>query len=137
MTRSDFQLLAELRLQEAQLLLSVGSYSGAYYLAGYVVECALKACIAKSTQAYDFPDRKRTNDSYSHDVASLLKTAGLESALKYARQDKPGLGTRWEIAREWNEGSRYRIWQKADAAFLLEAVDNSQEGVLAWLKQHW
>jgi HEPN domain-containing protein len=31
------------------VLLEAGLYAGAYYLAGYAVECALKACIAKKT----------------------------------------------------------------------------------------
>lgn len=35
-----------------------GLYDGAYYLSGYAVEWALKACIAKNVKRYDFPDRK-------------------------------------------------------------------------------
>jgi len=137
MTRSDLQALSQLRLHEAQLLLQAASYGGAYYLAGYAVECAMKACIAKSTQAHDFPDKKRVNDSYSHDLASLLKTSGLEPVLKHARQASPGLGTRWDIAQEWNESSRYALWQKSDAESMLNAVADSKDGVLKWLKQHW
>lgn len=55
MNRSDFQTLAETRLQEAKSLLDNGHYSGAYYLCGYAIEYALKACIAKQTKAEDFP----------------------------------------------------------------------------------
>ena len=42
-TRIEFQLLAEQRLDEAKALLDLGKWGGAYYLAGYVVELALKA----------------------------------------------------------------------------------------------
>jgi HEPN domain-containing protein len=49
MNRADLQQLAELRITEAKVLLDNGFYAGAYYLAGYAVECALKACIAKLT----------------------------------------------------------------------------------------
>jgi hypothetical protein len=75
MNRVDFQMIAFLRLEEAQILLAAESFSGAYYLAGYAVECALKACIAKATHQHDFPDKKRVNDSYSHDLTLLLRTA--------------------------------------------------------------
>jgi hypothetical protein len=44
--RATFQQLAELRLAEARALHAEGLYSGAYYLAGYAIECALKAKIA-------------------------------------------------------------------------------------------
>jgi hypothetical protein len=57
MKRKDFQELAAVRLKEARVLLRAGCYEGAYYLAGYAVECALKACISKQTERHEFPDR--------------------------------------------------------------------------------
>jgi hypothetical protein len=53
--------LAKLRLPEARILLDNDCYESAYHLAGYAVECALEACIAKMVQRYDFPDRKSVN----------------------------------------------------------------------------
>ena len=50
MNRADLQKLAEERLADAELLLANGRFGGAYYLSGYVVECALKACIAQLTK---------------------------------------------------------------------------------------
>lgn len=55
MNRRDLKDLAAIRVREASLLLKNKQYSGAYYLAGYAVECALKACISKETRRYDFP----------------------------------------------------------------------------------
>jgi HEPN domain-containing protein len=75
MNRADFQQLAELRLREAQALLAAGLPDGAYYLAGYSVECALKACISKRTQLHDFPDKKLVNDSHTHNLKELLRLA--------------------------------------------------------------
>lgn len=49
MNRLDLQNLALARLEEVEVLLNNHKYSGAYYLSGYVIECALKACIAKQT----------------------------------------------------------------------------------------
>jgi hypothetical protein len=47
MNRNDLQNLSRLREKEAKVLLDNGCFAGAYYLLGYAVECALKACIAK------------------------------------------------------------------------------------------
>ncbi len=57
MNRADFHKLTEIRMKEAKVLLDRKCYERAYYLAGYAVECALKACIAKRTLAYDFPPK--------------------------------------------------------------------------------
>jgi hypothetical protein len=41
--RADFQHLARARVKEAEILINAGEFDGAYYLAGYALECALKA----------------------------------------------------------------------------------------------
>ena len=69
MNRIDLQKLAEDRIADAAALLNAGRWSAAYYLAGYAVECALKACIAKQTQAGDFPDKR---------IAEKAKAVGVE-----------------------------------------------------------
>jgi HEPN domain-containing protein len=80
--REDLQAIARVRLREAIALLEAGLPDGAYYLAGYAVECALKACIAKRTKRYDFPDKTRVNSSYSHNLKELARVADLEGGLK-------------------------------------------------------
>jgi hypothetical protein len=45
--RKDLQELSKVRLKEATALLKLELFDGAFYLAGYAVECALKACVAK------------------------------------------------------------------------------------------
>ena len=80
MNRSDFQELAEDHLRHAKALLDAGLYSGAYYMCGYVIECALKACICKKTNQFDFhpsPDESRA--AWSHDFGKLSRAAKLES----------------------------------------------------------
>jgi HEPN domain-containing protein len=59
MNREDLKRLSLIRIREAHVLLKASEYSGAYYLAGYSLECALKACTAKSVQRFDFPDKDR------------------------------------------------------------------------------
>ncbi len=81
MNKSEFETLADIRIKEAQILLAADCYEGAYYLAGYAVECTLKACIAKQVKAFDFPDKKLAHDSYTHNLTKLLTTAGLKQNL--------------------------------------------------------
>jgi len=58
MNRAELQALAELRISEAQALLTLPAPmpDGAYYLAGYAVECALKACIARGYGPEEWPE---------------------------------------------------------------------------------
>jgi HEPN domain-containing protein len=77
--RKELRALAATRLKEAKILLGAGCPDGAYYLAGYAVECALKACIAKQTQRHDFPEKQIVIDSHTHDLTKLLDPAGRHS----------------------------------------------------------
>ena len=79
MNRTQFQKLTVERVHDAEALLGAGRWSGAYYLAGYAAECALKACIAKLTKRYDFQDKDRVSKSYTHNIENLLHLAGLRN----------------------------------------------------------
>src|SRR5438309_2852214 len=107
LTRTDLQQLAKVRIAEAAVLLANSMWDGAYYLAGYAVECALKACIAMLTAAEDFPDKKFADKCWSHDTSVLVGLAGL-STLRDADAPK---GTprylNWETVKDWNEQQRY------------------------------
>src|SRR6202142_1914903 len=106
-TRKDFQRLAELRAKEAATLSKTGNQQGAYYLAGYSVECALKACIAKKTKRYEFPPpREVTNNIYTHDLTGLLKQAGLDKQLEKDMLTNPTLAGNWSTVKNWDEKTR-------------------------------
>jgi HEPN domain-containing protein len=141
--RTDFQELAELRFQESKVLLTAGFPEGAYYLAGYAVECALKACIAKRTREYDFPDKKLVEKSYTHDLDKLIDAAGLSDILKEDIAENDRLEFEWSMVRAWSEQSRYELFPDEGAnrgqiaAMMLSAVESSKGGVLRWIKQHW
>lgn len=77
MNRRAFQTLTRDRLADARALLRSHRYRAAYYIAGYAVECALKACIARHTKQHDFPAKKLVNDSYTHDLMKLVDVARL------------------------------------------------------------
>ena len=60
--RRSFQQLADLRLREADALLQVKEWSGAYYLAGYAIECGLKARVVRQFKHWDLPDLQRVKE---------------------------------------------------------------------------
>ncbi len=137
MNRTDFQRLSDVRLQESRALLAAGFPEGAYYLAGYAVECALKACIAKRTQLHDFPE-KGSQKYYSHDLDNLLELARLRMDLDTSTQSDPALNTHWIVVQNWSEERRYDQGKSAqDATDLLSAVENQTGGMLPWLRQRW
>lgn len=136
MNRRDFQRLARVRLQDARVLLARRRYDAAYYLAGYAVECALKACIAKRTRRFDFPPRG-IQDIYTHDLRRLIKGADLIDELGQEIQSDPLFEANWATVREWTEESRYERKGVADATALLQAIMDPQHGVLRWLETWW
>lgn len=138
MNRDDLQRIARLRVKEAKVLLENGYFSGAYYLLGYAVECALKACIAKQIKRYDFPDRKLVSDSYSHELEKLLSVSGLKSELQKEIQNNPNLEVNWAIVKDWSVESRYSTdISETTARDFYSAVTTRKNGVLSWLKKWW
>ena len=123
MNRTDFQELAKVRLDEAKALLDQKRFDGAYYLAGYAVECGLKACIAKLTNQNDFPrDRKFIEKCYSHDFTDLLKASGLLDEIEQHTKVDAVLSGNWVIVAAWNESSRYVRKGQVEAEALFEAI---------------
>jgi HEPN domain-containing protein len=137
MNRADLQRLSKLRIREAQILFAAGEYSGAYYLAGYAVECALKACIAKGVQRHDFPDKSLAQKSYVHDLGDLLRLADPNSELSTATLANPRLDASWNLAKSWTEHSRYSVRTKNEARAIIDAIARRNDGVLAWIKRRW
>lgn len=137
MNRKELQTLAKLRIKEAEVLLRNKQYDGAYYLCGYGVECALKACIAKNTKRYEFPDKQTVLDSYSHDFVKLARIAGLETDLKNELDTNPDFKLYWTTAKDWSEKSRYKRNVKSEAQMLLKAIIDPNNGILRWIEKFW
>lgn len=137
MNRAELQALAEERALDAEALFDAGRFSGAYYLAGYAVECGLKACIAKATSQFDFPDKDLAQKCYTHKIETLIEVAGLELQRQVDMKSNLALGKNWLIVKNWDEKSRYRNWSQLQADSLVSAVSHSTDGVLAWIRGHW
>ncbi len=138
MNRKTLKRLTQMRLDDARVLYKNRQYAGAYYIAGYAMECALKACIAKTTLKHDFPDKHRASESFTHDLAKLLNLAGLKVQLDQDGAAMPPLGRNWAVVKDWNEKKRYddTIDQKAARDFL-RAIRNQKAGLLKWVRRHW
>jgi HEPN domain-containing protein len=137
MDRKDLRALSRVRLSEARALLKAGLPDGAYYLAGYAVECALKACIAKETQRYEFPEKKRVNASHTHDLGELARLAELQDELRVAAKADPLFRKYWNDVQKWSELSRYGKHPRESAQDLIEAIGDRSHGVMKWVKHYW
>jgi len=137
MNRTGLQQFAQLRLTEARTLLQAGLPDRAYYLAGYAVECALKACIAKATGEHDFPDKALVNKSWTHDLEQLLGVAGLKQKLEEQKAANPMFAANWNVVKDWSEDTRYERHSQAKAQSYYEAVGDKDRAVLEWLKAYW
>ena len=137
MNRTELQRLALTRLRDAEALLNAGQWAGAYYLAGYAVECGLKACIARMTVAEDFPDKSRVLKSYSHNIQTLLEPAGLETVHLQHCKANPNFLENWLVAKQWDETARYSEWTEFEARELFDALSHPTDGVLSWISGLW
>ena len=135
--RDQLKSIAVMRLREARVLLDTENYSGAYYLCGYAVECGLKACIAKETKRFEFPDKKFTNDCHTHNLENLVNLSGLKAELKREQDADPDFRDNWATTKDWNEISRYEEHDKNEAADLYSAISGKNHGVLRWVKKYW
>jgi HEPN domain-containing protein len=135
--RIDLQNLANERIAEAKILLDVGKWSGAYYLAGYAVECGLKACIASLAKPDEFPDKNFGAKCWVHDIEQLVELAGLKTKRNVDAGANVNLDGNWGTVRGWKESSRYEQKTQADAQALYDAITQDPDGVLLWIQRHW
>ncbi len=133
MNRDDFKDIACIRFEEAKVLLDNQRYDGAYYLSGYVIECGLKACIAKQVKEFEFPDKKLAQDCYTPDLAKLIKTAGLQTVLD---NETKRFQVNWGVVKDWTEESRYQKHLEKAARDIYSAIAEQGNGVFEWVR-HW
>lgn len=122
-------------------------------MAGYAIECALKACIAKRTRQFDFPDKKLVEKSYSHDLERLLDAAELTAEMQSAVRNNQQMEINWSLTTQWSESSRYELARDKTiygglgssnepdnffvARMLVKAIESEEGGILPWIKLYW
>jgi HEPN domain-containing protein len=136
MTRADFKKLALTRLADAKSLLRSRRHGAAYYVAGYAIECALKASLARKTGRYEFPPEPNEVREfyYTHKLQKLAQRSGLASKLEGG---STRLRTYWTIVKDWNEDSRYDPDAGKKARDIVKAIDDPADGVLECIKRYW
>jgi HEPN domain-containing protein len=131
-------MLAESRIEEGRILLANNQWTGAYYLTGLAVECALKACLARAVKEHDYPDKKFVNGMYQHNLQSLI---GLDAALLAALQVDMGLNSRleanWNTVKDWDDEKRYDVVNEQEARGLYDATVEAGSGVMMWIRGKW
>ena len=134
-TRSALLEIAEMRLADAEALLAARRWAGAYYLLGYVCECALKASIVARFGPQEIPDKKLANDFYTHRLEGLLKISPLGTTLESRVKADGAFEFNWKIVADWSEASRYNPAIGEDLARQLHvAVTDEKSGIFTWLK---
>ena len=138
MNRTELQWLANERLRDAKALLAARRWSAAYYLAGYAVECGLKSCVIAYLMRTDqFPEKRFSEQCWTHNLSQLLGLTGLKPVLDAAAAADTALDANWGIVKDWNEASRYEHKAKVEAQRLYDAITDSKHGVFAWIRSHW
>jgi hypothetical protein len=138
MNRRDLQRLAESRLEDARILLANRRYGAAYYLCGYAVECALKACIAQQIKRHEYPPSANfSRDLFTHELSKLIALADLQGSLRNRSAVRPGFQSNWETVSRWTVESRYQHWARREAIGLYRAVTDVPDGVLEWIRAYW
>lgn len=134
--RGTLQRLASAKIEDGRLLFANGRYTNSYYLYGYGVELALKACIARQISAETIPDRPILTGFLTHKLNDLVGLAGLAQRLADRRKD-PNFDARWAVVAEWSEAARYEMIDSVLAQAMADAVEHPDHGVAVWLRLYW
>jgi hypothetical protein len=138
--RLEWQQLAERWLIDAKRLLDDHRWSAAYYVAGYAVECGLKACILARVGAKPeviFEDRRFSEKCWTHDILDLVKLADLETMRATDAAANPPLSRNWLVVKDWSEKVRYQTVSHQKAKKLYAAITDKPNGVMQWIRAHW
>ena len=138
MKKNELQKITLIRIEEAKILLQNKFYSGAYYLAGYALECAIKACLSKQISRHYIPEKRFIMEVYTHDLQKLIK---LDDNLSIAHTERlksdQAFDINWSIVKDWNEHARYRQYDSKKAEELIKAITSTKGGILTWVQQYW
>ena len=138
LNRDKLRLLADSRLKEAGVLLDKACWTGAYYMTGLAVECALKAYLARAVQQHDFPDKNFVNRAYTHKLKELVQIdAVLWEELQKEFSGDEKLASNWNTVLLWNDENRYEMVEELQAKSLYAAATEPGCGVMEWIRGRW
>ena len=144
MIRQDFQQIALVRLDDAQVLLDNNQYDGCCYIAGYCIELALKAVTCKVMERDDFFSLAKPESLRAfkiHNLRELIILSGLWQKFVNLETQDPTVFANWLTIIDgikWSEQLRYQIgFTQAEATNMVEAIAHPQNGILEWIKNYW
>lgn len=139
-TRIELKRLCILRLKEVKVLYDKKLYDGASYLAGYVIELALKARICKILDSDYIVSGNLGRAFKTHNLEELLLLSGLSNKFSLEMSENRDLQVNWSVVLSWNESFRYLpvgSSSKSDIEDLINAIEDPENGVLTWIKKRW
>jgi hypothetical protein len=106
----DYPDAATKHLDDARALLRAGRFDGAAYLAGYVIECSLKALVVFEDSRGRPPWEARRARKFKHHIRDLgAEALRLASALgSFSARYQPNLRKDHPVHSAWKETLRYR-----------------------------
>jgi HEPN domain-containing protein len=137
--RQEARQLADEWIIDAELLLNAGRWHAAYYLAGYALQCALKACVLANVERTGiiFHDKRFAEKCFTHDLDVLMRAAELQAEFGRDLGASKPLRDNWVIVMKWNVDCRYEATSEADARALYQAITDNANGVLPWIRVRW
>jgi hypothetical protein len=113
-------------------------WTGAYYLTGLGVECALKSSLAAAVKEHDFPDKDFVNAMYVHNLEKLFKLNGaLWAALQVDMKVDSTLNVNWSTVKDWDDGKRYSLVEELEARAMYDATTETKFGIVEWIRRRW
>lgn len=83
------------------------------------------------------PAKELLRGFLEHDFRKLIGLAGLGGELKEQQDKDEGFGANWAIVSEWSPDVRYESRDKMSAEVLINAIQDPDSGVLAWIRKYW
>lgn len=146
--RDDIKNLAMQRLDEANVLFENGKCDGAFYLAGYSVELALKARICARFGIPNLFDDSNNQETFpglreikkmvkTHNLLILLVLSGLKTEFDLLKStDRNMAKVNSLLFNAWSEGSRYKPcghYSPDDVRDLINLL-LADDSVLLWIE---
>lgn len=149
-TPEIIRTLAILRLEEAEILAQNTKPDGAFYLAGYSVELALKARIAERLGIVSlFADKIAAADEFTdigklkslvqtHNLDTLFAMAGLKQAFDQEKRIRKDFLKFEVLLKTWTEKWRYRPPGEVSEGSVQSFIQflTAEQGLLAWIAKH-
>ncbi len=134
----DFKILSDRYRASAESLLNAKLFDAAYYLAGYSVECLLKAIICKRLGPNEYPPPNVNSTHYTHLVKKLTETAGIEKDLEYEKERCSELRNSYMVLKDWDPKTlRYESSPLGEkkAINYIDEIKN-KKGFFKWLNKY-